>query len=453
MKVRLVPFLSISISLSPSLSQDNRKALSSGYLVRYYSSSDCTNHDGLGLLAVKLLNADVYGEPEEDCTRTTDIPDDTYPTVTGSVQYIRDEEPPTQPGYIYMQYDNSTDICGSHDEDVLPRWQSYFYLGLCALAADMSSYSTLYGIDINATSFSVVNTAFDLDVVDCNQDSATHLDTVNYDLNCDVSADDDPKNYWVQLHNMQEPQAEGVDYSASIWAYTGFDECNDNNLIADIFNSQEIEGILAKYGIDTIDYDTCLTQQNQSSNYDYEAHCSEALGKGFMWVDLGIQNTFACAGATPENAVYYQEGGCMRTQDVPYESISITNMTFTNDKVSFTRVYYNDSKCQVPNYDSFSSYYLNVQCGRNEFYVAYPNGLEVDCTKVVGSDDDGYAEKEHLAGFEKWIIGVVAAAVVLVMAVVTGMWCWRRVKSKSKDGQLNEALLQSEQDVKSHILW
>ena len=73
----------------------------------------------------------------------------------------------------------------------------------------------------STTSFSVVNTAFDLDVVDCNQDSATHLDTVNYNLNCDVSADDDPKNYWVQLHNMQEPQAEGVDYSASIWPTLG----------------------------------------------------------------------------------------------------------------------------------------------------------------------------------------------------------------------------------------
>ena len=433
---------------------ENKNYLTNGYVVKYYSSRECTNHDGLGLLAVKLLNADKYDEPQEGCDQTTVTPDGTYEggifgrPLTQSVEYRKDEGPPLQAGYIYMQYDNSTDVCG--ESIATPIWQQYWYLGMCAITEDLENYFTLRQVDFNGTSFDVEYTIFDHENEECDEDLLKVVDGTSYDLNCNESG----KDHWVQLHNIEDTQAVTIDYGGALNFYSD-QGCTGESLRTEVLNTQYIEDILFKYyGIDEIIYDKCVQQSNVSDIEYYEAKCNDNLGRGFMELNLDTVDSFACAGDTPISGVYFQEDGCFLTDDynLAYNSTSFTDMVFNEDNISYSLHYFSDDNCKTELTSSDTIYVdLNIQCGKNSFYVAYPIGFKIDCTKVAGSDDDGdYEIEKHLDSFEIWFIFIVLIVVVLLSVGFGAMWWRRRIQSHkySENDLINEALLENYGDIK-----
>ena len=450
-------FLSVGLgsAQTPTHVFNDKEYLKAGYLVKYFSARDCK---GPGLLAVKLLNPDVYDEPKQGCITTTKTPDGTYESdglkpLTTHVLYEKDGLPPSEAGYMYMQYDeDDSDACGVI---TTIKWQQYWYLGMCAVTKNLDNYFTLHNIDYNATSFDVTYTEYNIENIDCNSEGSKELDRISYDLNCDGST----KDYWVQLYNMQDDQTMNIDYAGILRSYNAEEGgCDGYSKKKEIFNVDHAEDILHEYDIDEIVYDSCRKAQSENSSDYYEAQCEDNLNKGFMEVNLDTLESFACAGSTPVVGTYYEDNSCQSTMsnELPYNSISYANMVFYNNNVSYTVLYYEDDQCKnfTNGYAPTVEYIdLSIQCGKNVFYVAYPLGYHVDCTKGAGEDDDYYFvdddDIKRLDNFEMWVIFISCGVFALLVTIPTVIWCWKRKRSNNSENDLlNQALLGSHQDVK-----
>ena len=352
----------------------------------------------------------MFEEPQEGCNPVTERFDG-ITTNAGYMYYKKDVGPPSEAGYVYLQYNSSYDACQSNDLE--PLYQKYWYLGMCYYMYSASYYSTITQISYTESTFTVETTWYDESDVDCNKDDGTYAgNDVYYSLSC-------PLDYWVQLNNMKD-QSFTVENPAVFWLSIGVTDCNGNTEAPEIFDINYVSNL---YG-QSITYDTCTSSPDGTGSL-YISH-SGNFRRGIMSIDLSIQDSFSCAGTVPIQGNYLEEGGCFAMS--PSGSASVPKMNFSDDTVSYISYQYSDSFCEDYVDETLVIQDVSFQCGQQRFLVAYPNGLKIE--NGDNSDD---------SSIDWWLILVIVVCGVFVIAVPAFLYYWR--KRKSKEGVLNKALL------------
>ena len=114
--------------------------------------------------------------------------------------------------------------------------------------------------------------------------------------------------------------------------------------------------------------------------------------------------------------------------------MSVPSINITDDVASYAVNYYSDQYCQdlIPSL-KFTKYLdLNIQCGQQRFYVAYPNGLQIDSNKDSGSDDN----------INWWLILIISVAGISAIVIALLIY-YRRKRNDYKSGgrPLSNAIL------------